>query len=356
MSEANGKSVIAALFILGFILMGCDRQSQIQSNPCPTIPSQSTTISLDSDLEGESIAAVIFDTETQNWIIAYTSGRVVSLDALGQVTPKLDLEPLDVKLTRISADGNTLVTSVDGHLQAWDLKAGGEIEGGSNGDVFLNVYDISVTPNADRAGLAASGAYMTPVRTKGGGFLYDMGQREDYTEITTSIALNPSDSLLAYGSELTFRNDGQKRGDLGILSWNGQWLEMSSSFRLGPLMFPVAYSSERVPIRLAFDMSGQWLAVLNERSIDLHEAKSLSHRVGHDFPLTEYGTLAFSPSSTHLAVGYNQGLRVFTVPDLDLVLDKQGAGVAAVAFSSDGCKLAWGDVEGAVNIIDVPKP
>ncbi|MBI5301518.1 MAG: hypothetical protein HY868_05225 [Chloroflexi bacterium] len=47
---------------------------------------------------------------------------------------------------------------------------------------------------------------------------------------------------------------------------------------------------------------------------------------------------------------------MLSVPNLNVVLDKPGSQTTAIAFSPDGCLLAWGDTEGVVHIINSPKP
>ncbi|MGB8648997.1 MAG: hypothetical protein WCF84_27420 [Anaerolineae bacterium] len=42
--------------------------------------------------------------------------------------------------------------------------------------------------------------------------------------------------------------------------------------------------------------------------------------------------------------------------DLIRLRDKPGAEATAIAFSCDGCHLAWGDATGTLHLISAPKP
>jgi WD40 repeat protein len=100
------------------------------------------------------------------------------------------------------------------------------------------------------------------------------------------------------------------------------------------------------------------LAVQSEVGLELRDMYSgfFPQKAKVALPQTDKGVLEFSPSGKYLAGGHSQGLKVFTVPDLKIALDKPGSQATAIAFSPDGCLLAWGDAEGTVHIVNSPKP
>lgn len=168
----------------------------------------------------------------------------------------------------------------------------------------------------------------------------------DVVENLSQAALNESGNLIAYGTE---------EKHVRIIGWNGHSLTDVYSIGFGPIKSDLNQymELEQVPIKVAIAPNNKWLAIQSAEGLESRDISSgfFPQQAKVSLPHTSTGVLEFNPSGSLLAIGYSQGMRVYSVPDLRLVLDKPGPQTTTVTFSSDGCALAWGDKEGTVHII-----
>jgi len=173
-------------------------------------------------------------------------------------------------------------------------------------------------------------------------------------------ALSKGSNLVALGIR-TEKLSGQPfRGSVELEQWDSKALNpiIRSGLRLGSddLTDPRGLEVKGMPLRLTFDSADRWLAAQTESAVYLFDVASFGAiRDQVDFLPTSLGVLRFNPFSSLLAGGHAEGLRVWSVPGLKTVLNQSSAQTTAIAFSPDGCLLAWGDVEGTVHIINAPK-
>lgn len=112
---------------------------------------------------------------------------------------------------------------------------------------------------------------------------------------------------------------------------------------------------------LAFDMTGNWLAILRTHSVELRNLRSWfatiwPSLIKYDLPAAETGKVAFSPRNTVLAIGTPQGWQLRRTSDLSLVAEQKERPVTSLAFSDDGCLVAFGTADGTIEIWSVPEP
>lgn len=190
-----------------------------------------------------------------------------------------------------------------------------------------------------------------PKQLYGGFGWLPAGDGENRTEHVISTTFNRTGNLIAIGT---------KQQKIYVEGWNGIKFVHPYRWSVGDVTSEssAALPVDVFPLKLAIDPSTRWLAILSEDQIELRDITTVSLPRQRKAKLiaVSRGVLGFNPASSMLAVGYSQGLRVYSVPDLKQLADKPGAQVTFVAFSPDGCLLAWGDVEGTVHIINAPKP
>jgi WD40 repeat protein len=153
--------------------------------------------------------------------------------------------------------------------------------------------------------------------------------------------------------------NGTDQKIIQVEQWDGQHLHDVYPWSFGPWNFRGGEATlDAVPIKLAISPDSKWLAVRSKDGLELRDI-SVRFIPQHGRVSLEHssdGIMEFDSSSSLLAIGSPKHLQVFSIPSLKVVLDKPSSEVTAIAFSPDGCLLAWGDVEGTVHIINAPKP
>ena len=139
------------------------------------------------------------------------------------------------------------------------------------------------------------------------------------------------------------------------------WIEETSEltfFQLGPMrIYRGETHLQNPPLQLSIAPNDRWVAVQTTAELKLLEIENpFFQRNLVNLSQNGKGVLVFDPSSSRLAFGNLQGITVFSVPDAGIPFQNRDIGVSAIAYSPDGCLLAWGDVEGTVHIINAPKP
>jgi len=162
--------------------------------------------------------------------------------------------------------------------------------------------------------------------------------------------VNESGNLVAYGTDRKYIEIGE---------WDGRLLKDIHPWSLGPFNFQGANAeTDAIPTKLSISPDNHWLAVRTAEWLELRDVsvRFLPQRGRASLEQGSDGVMEFNPSTSLLATGSQRGLRVLSIPTLEKVLDRPTSRVTAIAFSPDGCLLAWGDVEGTVHIINAPKP
>ena len=169
-----------------------------------------------------------------------------------------------------------------------------------------------------------------------------------------AVAFNSTGKLFAFGMRDENLRNKKVSGAVGLRAWDGQEIKLLIHFKLGGFESAVGEPElDRVPLHLAFNNTDHWLAVQTDKTLELRDM-SLSKNAEVNLPDSSVGAIVFNPSSSLLAVGHSQGMKVLHVPDLSVALDKKDAAVTAIAFSPDGCLLAWADIDGVVHLTSSP--
>ncbi len=222
---------------------------------------------------------------------------------------------------------------------------------------YTDLHDVSISKDGKWILTANLGIDIYNPSQQYGGYGYGFSGI-GITQDVVTVTFDAAGRLLAYGIRNEHFVTQSTSGEVGLLEWNGSELKKPVVNDLGfTKLYLAEHKLKSVPLRLAFDPASRLLAVQTDNSVQLLNVPSLAEiatRVG--LPDTSFGTLTFNPSGSLLTVGHSQGMKVLGVPGLSMVLDRPGAQVTAIAFSSDGCLLAWGDVEGNVHVINAPKP
>lgn len=244
--------------------------------------------------------------------------------------------------------------------QVWDTNTGSVISTAK--PILKNrkeLSDLSLAPEA-RWLLMATGdmALTNPFDNEGGpGFIFG---REEGKRDVVAVAFNSTGTQFAFGTRDEQFYPERVWGTVEVQSWNGEEAkDLPPRFQLGALSIGESrFTLDSPPLRLGFDASNRWLAVQTRDTLETHDVTDgfLSRRAKADLPSTSSGILAFNPTSSLMAVGLSQGVLVVHIPELSPVLQKIGSATTAIAFSTDGCLLAWGDTMGIVHIINSPAP
>jgi hypothetical protein len=328
------------------------------------------------------VAALAFTDEKQILWATYAFDSSTLSGQLGQfrlpdfrVARSMTLGPLDVRFARFNRDATMLVIagadiSEPWHVsvQMWNTTAGKVVSSPKPSLTKLDgLADLSLAPDAQwlltpwHSGMGLTDP-LDEKEDRGQGFVFSRGGSTGTRDVLT-VSFDSTGKLFAFGTRDKEFYPERIWGTVELRTWNGRDAE-----RLPPIKWSVFgfgldlgrpfFESDHPPLRLAFDPSNHWLAVQTANALELRDITDvfLSKRGQVQLPESSWGIVAFDPSSSLLAVGHFQGMKVLSMPDLKIVLDKSGVQVTAITFSHDGCLLAWGDAEGTVHIINTPRP
>lgn len=336
------------------------------------------------------VGALTFAQNEQTILVVYVPesseipGRLVQLQVpTMRVARTVTLGRLAGGLTRMSGDTTRIVSAVKTDCPSepsykqktcWSLFVWNTLTGGLVSVSRVpeeNLRDVAISTDGKWLITAAIGAGLYNPEQMFGGVGLTAFQQSEYSlsghgieeqiisSEYTAVAFNSTGRIVAYGLQEKNLNTGKISGAVGFQDWDGEHLNPLVTFHLGDILFYVAQGFlDSAPLRLAIDPSDHWLAVQSANNLELREIKAtvFPKQTQIDLPLSSSGVMAFNPSSSLIAVGHAQGVKVLRVPDLKVVLDKRGAQTTALTFSPDGCWLAWGDTEGTVHIANAPKP
>jgi WD40 repeat protein len=368
------------LFFLTIALFACNATNSgndkgIQQTAVCTTDFVRTIAYTQSSIPGATIppqvAAVTFSPYGKRMLIAYSFGEEQT-GAIAQVsvsdgkqTQSTLIGHIASGLTRFSRDGTRMVSAAFkpcsrfnqtrcADIQVWDTQSGQLISVPRAPSMGLE--DIAISSDGHAILTAQVGSSIYDPSEKGG-FGFGSGGVSIESDII-SVALAADAKLFAYGLRNRNLSNDNISGAIGFFAWNGERWDQPVSVEIGPIKLGAYVPTlPKPPLRMAFDRANRQLAVLDDESLFLLDYPSLSGnhpRVA--LPKTTLGTLSFNPLGLILAVGHSQGLKVLNIPNLKTLFDEKGPQVISVAFSPDGCLLAWGDAEGIVHIINAPKP
>jgi WD40 repeat protein len=307
------------------------------------------------------VAAVVFAPDGKNLLAAYAfasesqPGQLVFLRIPDTLPLRLlALGYLDLNRTRISGDAKFIVTEAgEQRITLWATENGEFLA--KRPGLPRGLSDVAIS--YDGKWVIDSRAVLSPFTDSGAAWPFveieEPFTGHIYHSDSTTATINPAGNLIAHDWVFTEVMTGDYYTRVAIATWDGSKLQEVDELDLG----------KDKPRRLAFDPQSKWLAVQTDRYIRLVPARTnlLARFLSLDIrqvslPQPSTSPPVFNPSSSLLAVGYQNGIRVLRVSDLKTLIDQPSAAVTGIAFSPEGCLLAWGDVEGRVHIINAPTP
>ena len=275
------------------------------------------------------------------------SGMVVVQDArTGAVVRRIKAHALDVNDVGFSPDGR-LIGSVgdDGYLRIWDLRSGRKVHEFSG---FGPVTDVVFSP--DGRFVAGAWAYEDQVRVfrvADGGLVAALPVRSVF-----GLAFSPDSTELAAAPLVD---------------------QEAKVFDLATRRVRVRLAGLDGARTLAWSPDGRWIAAASSAGAFVYDARTGRPRSEPDGHSATVATVAWSPDSTRLATGGEDGVaRVFSFAngqlDEELSLSAQdlSSGVLGLAFSPDGEELMTGDygitavkvwdlrLEAAPEVVNIP--
>ncbi len=387
MPITQSRTFVIVPIILLVALSACNTSPQPESKvsgPAPNCQDRIETeirigqLGLKNETVGKAqVAALIFTSDENTLLVAYAFDEPAAVGQLAQiqiidhrVIRTVPLGRLTVGLTRFTEDTELILSAAPKACPfnaaldeaCWDVRVWNTVDGktmempeGTN----TNLRDIAVS--GDRKWLLKTELVntITSFDTQAQGESFAESREGVHREVVIG-SLSQKGNLVGLGIKDEPYRGGTAIGLVRLEQWNGQRLEpiVRQGWRFGSNdLTGDAMQLDGVPLRLVFDSADRWLAAQTLNSIYLFYIPSLGEwNRRANFPRSSLGVLRFNPVGSLLSGGHASGIRVLSVPDLKVTLDKLSAQVSAIAFSPDGCLLAWGDTEGTVHIINTPMP
>lgn len=332
------------------------------------------------------VVALNFAADTGN-LTAVHASRV---DKAGQVTvwdskthtivQQRTIDWIDRQLTALSATNNMLV-SVDGRPKIVDQHRN-EFDSPNGLTKLIVIWDVSTGEQRKLFPLYYSGYSIRGITVAYSG--HQILQVD-----TLEVSLESTDPRIKQHGEsiptIIPSEDATEPPDtfaVGAFDQNGRlfalgfdsgvvWLRNLtgelSSVAAGALWPHVAQGDPKV-LALAFDAQGDRLAILRPNSIELRNLRSWFTflwppfeqfwpvQMATDVPPAKAGQVAFSPRGDLLAIGTSQGWQLRRTSDLTVLAQQTNVAITSVAFSVDGCTVAFGTQDGAIEVWSMPTP
>ncbi len=300
-----------------------------------------------------------------------------------KVVQQLEIEWIHRQLTSLSATGNILVTIedrekiVDQHrhefdfpadinelFEVWDVTTGKQqkllpnYRLGWSGPTIRQI-DIShdgrqiLEISEDNASLGST----DPTIKHGGQSIPTVVSSEDPNYVPNSFVVGAFDQVGQFFAL------GFARGTVELQKFTGDLQSQTA----GTLYPPFGHGDGK-PLALAFDATSARLAILRANDVELYNLQSwltflwppLTFLrpvwIADDLPTTETGKLTFNLQGNVLAIGTPHGWQLRRTSDLTLLTEQTNVAITSLAFSDDGCAVAFGTQEGIVQVWSVPTP
>ncbi|MEW5717745.1 MAG: hypothetical protein AB1817_03890 [Chloroflexota bacterium] len=322
-----------------------------------------------------------FNPDNTRLLIAYSfaqpdvPGELVQIRTLDwQLVSSVSLARLTPGLTRFTAKTDWILSAIPKactgrefaketcwDIRGWDTTSGQPVDVLNRPDTDL--YDLVISGNGQWLLQIASLSSLTNFDPQPHGMSFSAGYfpDEDRRREFVAGALSKQGDLVVLGIKDETRGGKFIAGWVKLLRWNGKTLEETGwndgQWHISPDLTANGAKVDNVPLRLTFDPTDRWLGAQTTNSIYLFDIPNMGRLRGSvKFGTARQGVLGFNSAGSLLAGGHLQGLKVLSILGLKTVLERSDSEVTAVAFSHDGCLLAWGDAEGTVHIINAPRP
>lgn len=310
------------------------------------------------------IVAIAFDASGRSVVIVQATSSnqagVVTHWDLDRATKlsEHEIEWIHPQLTRLNQTGTRLITEedrpavvdqrrrenpeqiadwVEGITEIWDTAAGKRV---SKKNEASTVVDLDISPDGGRY-LAVKGSIdlvsTDPTVTFGGEAL--IPQAEGYIPIPVVVAFDREAKTYAYAIE---------NGEIAIRPLQS---ELKSEY--GILISPNRYRGEGKPLDLDFDPARRRLALLRQEALEVHNIQTWLGSypmLVEKLPTTLKGTVVFSSDSALLAVGTPNRWELRGKDGWNVLFNQEVTGLSAIKFNHDGCFIALGFDDGAVEI------
>ncbi len=310
------------------------------------------------------IVAIAFDTSGRRVVIVQAassnqSGVVAHWD-LDHATKlsEHEIEWIHPQLTRLNQTGTLLITEedraavvdkrrrenpeqiadwVEGITEIWDTATGQRVSAKNEAST---VVDLDISPDGGRY-LAAEGSIglvsTDPTVTFGGEGL--ILQAEGYIPIPAVVAFDRDAKTYAYAIE---------NGEIGI-----RLLQRELKSEYGIIISPNRSRGEGKPLDLDFDPARTRLALLRQEALEVHNIQTwlgAYPMLVEDLPIISKGSVVFSPNGELLAVGTPNHWQLRGKDGWNVLFNQEVTGLSAIKFNHDGCFIALGFDDGAVEI------
>jgi WD40 repeat protein len=327
-------------------------------------------VALDFGIGGDELTAVYASMGNE-------PGQVVTWNIkTEEAIRQFDVEWVHPRLTSLSDSGHLLVTvedrerivdldrpqfnfpqDINAFLHIWNLDEGKRQKllpyYGLGSDEFT-IKEIAISPNGRQiltiSTILARLASADPAIQHGGQSIARVISSEDPDFVPDPLVVGAFDKS-GRSFALAF-----ERGNV----WLQKLTDELYSEYAGALA-PDFVRGERKPVALAFDFTGERLAILRTNSVELRNLHSWSalfwpNQIQYDLPTVEAGKIAFSPRGGLLAIATAHGWQLRHTSDLELVAEQIDLAISSLAFSEDGCTVAFGAPDGTILVWSLSEP
>ena len=121
----------------------------------------------------------------------------------------------------------------------------------------------------------------------------------------------------------------------------------------GIIISPNRSRGEGKPLDLDFDPARTRLALLRQEALEVHNIQTwlgAYPMLVEDLPIISKGSVVFSPNGELLAVGTPNHWQLRGKDGWNVLFNQEVTGLSAIKFNHDGCFIALGFDDGAVEI------
>jgi WD40 repeat protein len=310
--------------------------------------------------------AMAFDTGNRRLTVVYATstnrpGQVATWEiSRTQVVKTLEIAWIHPKLTRLNIQAGLLATADDRSTvvdqrrrefperlrkwivainDIWDITSGRRY----NADPQLaDILALDISPDGRQLltgdSLGVVHLSSTDPQVTFGGEALHLDTVNYGIQVPVVVAFDRGGDTYAYATE---------DGEIGI-----RILTEELQSEHGIIIANFSRREEGRSLDMDFDATRQWLAVLREQSIEVHDIQSFFTFGPQVTPLpgVSTGSIAFNPQGDLVITVTSNGWQLRRTRDLALLQEDAAQPMSALAVSDDGCYVAFGGINGTVQV------